>query len=100
MVPDRTSKPHIDDSGDGVDQFRRNISVVVLNYRRLETTLKCLDSLSEAPSELIKEIIVVDNGSDPESVAAKETTSGRRRPGVSSSSSSVTHWSNLAGSNP
>jgi GT2 family glycosyltransferase len=73
MVPDRTSKPHIDDSGDGVDQFRRNISVVVLNYRRLETTLKCLDSLSEAPSELIKEIIVVDNGSDPESVAALES---------------------------
>ena len=57
----------------GLEQFRKNVSVVVLNYQRPVTTLECLDALDEARSELIKEIIVVDNGSDPECVATLQS---------------------------
>ncbi len=56
-----------------LEQFRDNVSVVVLNYRRPETTLQCLDALEEAGSELIREILVVDNGSDPSCVATLQT---------------------------
>jgi len=59
-------------TADRLTRFHRNVSVVVLNYRRLETTLLCLDALAEATSPLIREIIVVDNGSDPSTVAALE----------------------------
>ncbi len=51
------------------DHFRDNVSVVVLNYNQAETTLECLDALERAESELVREIIVVDNGSEPEEVA-------------------------------
>lgn len=46
--------------------FRNNISVVVLNYNRAETTLECLRALERAATPLLREVIVVDNGSRPE----------------------------------
>ncbi len=51
------------------DPFHDNVSVIVLNYNQAETTLECLDALARAESALIRDIIVVDNGSDPEEVA-------------------------------
>jgi GT2 family glycosyltransferase len=52
--------------------FRRNVSVVVLNYNRPETTIECIEALRRAPSPLILETIIVDNGSDTEAVAMLE----------------------------
>ena len=49
--------------------FSRNVSVVVLNYDRVATTLQCLDALEAAASDLVAEVLVVDNGSPPEAVA-------------------------------
>jgi GT2 family glycosyltransferase/glycosyltransferase involved in cell wall biosynthesis len=40
------------------------VSVIVLNYNQAEITIECLDALARARSELIREVIVVDNGSD------------------------------------
>ncbi len=51
------------------DPFHRNVSVVVLNYNQAETTLECLDALARAHSALIREIIVVDNGSSDAELA-------------------------------
>ncbi|HEY6474872.1 MAG TPA: glycosyltransferase family 2 protein, partial [Acidimicrobiales bacterium] len=51
------------------DPFDDNVSVIVLNYNQAATTLECLDALGRANSPLIKEIIVVDNGSNPEELA-------------------------------
>lgn len=51
------------------DPFHDNVSVVVLNYNRAETTLECLDALARAKSSLIREIIVVDNGSSHDELA-------------------------------
>jgi GT2 family glycosyltransferase/glycosyltransferase involved in cell wall biosynthesis len=45
------------------DHFDHNVSVIVLNYNQAQTTLDCLDALEVARSPLIREIIVVDNGS-------------------------------------
>ena len=49
--------------------LHRNISVIVLNYNQADTTVDCLEALHRASSELIREIIVVDNGSADEEVA-------------------------------
>jgi O-antigen biosynthesis protein len=49
--------------------FDHNVSVIVLNYNHAATTLRCLDALQRATSPLIREIIVVDNGSTHEEVA-------------------------------
>ncbi|HEX4126402.1 MAG TPA: glycosyltransferase [Acidimicrobiales bacterium] len=46
-----------------LDPFSDNVSVIVLNYNQATTTVECLDALAAATSELIREIIVVDNGS-------------------------------------
>ena len=51
------------------DTFDHNVSVIVLNYNHADTTLQCLEALRRARSALIREIIVVDNGSDDEEVA-------------------------------
>ena len=51
------------------DPFCNNVSVIVLNYNQAATTVECLDALARARSELIHEIIVVDNGSDPVELA-------------------------------
>jgi GT2 family glycosyltransferase len=51
------------------DPFDDNVSVIVLNYNQAATTLECLDALGRANSPLVKEIIVVDNGSNPEELA-------------------------------
>jgi GT2 family glycosyltransferase len=51
------------------DPFDDNVSVIVLNYNQAATTLECLDALGRADSPLVKEIIVVDNGSNPEELA-------------------------------
>jgi GT2 family glycosyltransferase len=48
------------------DPFFNNVSVIVLNYNQAATTVECLDALARAQSELIREVIVVDNGSDYE----------------------------------
>jgi GT2 family glycosyltransferase/glycosyltransferase involved in cell wall biosynthesis len=45
------------------DPFSNNVSVIVLNYNQAATTVECLDALATAHSGLIREIIVVDNGS-------------------------------------
>ncbi len=49
-----------------VDPFDDNVSVIILNYNQAETTVECLDALERAKSSLVKQIIVVDNGSDHE----------------------------------
>ena len=49
--------------------FDHNVSVIVLNYNHAATTLRCLDALQRATSSLIREIVVVDNGSTHEEVA-------------------------------
>jgi GT2 family glycosyltransferase/glycosyltransferase involved in cell wall biosynthesis len=51
------------------DPFHHNVSVVVLNYNQAETTLECLRALARAQSTLIREVIVVDNGSRDEELA-------------------------------
>ncbi len=51
------------------DSFSHNVSVIVLNYNQANTTLECLDALSAAHSDLIREIIVVDNGSTDEELS-------------------------------
>jgi GT2 family glycosyltransferase/glycosyltransferase involved in cell wall biosynthesis len=51
------------------DPFSNNVSVIVLNYNQAATTVECLTALARARSELIREIIVVDNGSDPEELS-------------------------------
>ena len=51
------------------DPFSNNVSVIVLNYNQAATTVECLDALARARSELIREIVVVDNGSDPVELA-------------------------------
>ena len=51
------------------DPFHQNVSVIVLNYNQAETTLECLDALSRAGSDLLREIIVVDNGSNHRELA-------------------------------
>lgn len=60
--------------------FRQNVSVIVLNFNRAETTLDCLGALCTASSGLIREIIVVDNGSMPiEMARLREGVGGRAR---------------------
>jgi GT2 family glycosyltransferase/glycosyltransferase involved in cell wall biosynthesis len=44
-------------------EFHRNVSVIILNYNQGETTVECLEALRRADSQLISDIIVVDNGS-------------------------------------
>lgn len=51
------------------DPFCNNVSVIVLNYNQAATTVECLDALARARSELIREIILVDNGSAAEELA-------------------------------
>ena len=51
------------------DPFHDNVSVIVLNYNQAETTVECLAALAHAHSELIRDIVVVDNGSRPEELA-------------------------------
>jgi GT2 family glycosyltransferase/glycosyltransferase involved in cell wall biosynthesis len=51
------------------DPFLENVSVIILNFNQAETTLESLDALARAGSPLVREIIVVDNGSTPDEVA-------------------------------
>lgn len=51
------------------DPFHDNVSVIVLNYNQAETTIECLAALARAKGDLIREVIVVDNGSRPEELA-------------------------------
>ncbi len=51
------------------DPFLDNVSVIVLNYNQAETTVECLQALHQAKSALIREIIVVDNGSRPDELS-------------------------------
>jgi GT2 family glycosyltransferase/glycosyltransferase involved in cell wall biosynthesis len=50
-------------------EFHRNITVIVLNYNQAQTTVECLDALHRADSDLIRDIVVVDNGSTEEELA-------------------------------
>ncbi len=59
--------------------FHRNISVIVLNYNQAETTVECLDALRRAESDLIRDIVVVDNGSTEEQVAILREHNRTRR---------------------
>ena len=63
------------------DSFCGNVSVIVLNYNQAETTIECLDALARARSELVREIIVVDNGSDADEleILQQAPCSGRLR---------------------
>ena len=63
------SKPLAGSAPLTAENFDRNVSVIVLNYNQAGTTLQCLDVLNEAASTLVREIIVVDNGSKHEEVA-------------------------------
>ncbi len=51
------------------DPFANNVSVIVLNYNQATTTVECLTALARARTDLIREIVVVDNGSDPGELA-------------------------------
>jgi GT2 family glycosyltransferase/glycosyltransferase involved in cell wall biosynthesis len=51
------------------DPFVNNVSVIVLNYNQATTTVECLTALARAHTDLIREIVVVDNGSDPGELA-------------------------------
>jgi GT2 family glycosyltransferase/glycosyltransferase involved in cell wall biosynthesis len=51
------------------DPFSQNVSVIVLNYNQAATTVECLAALAAAHSDLVREIIVVDNGSTPEEIS-------------------------------
>ena len=51
------------------DPFHANVSVIVLNYNRAAITLECLDALARAGSNLVKDVIVVDNGSGEDELA-------------------------------
>ena len=57
-------------------QFFRNISVIVLNYNQANTTIECIEALERAESDLIREIVVVDNGSTDDEVAILRAHSG------------------------
>ena len=52
-----------------VPDFHQNISIIVLNYNQANTTIECLEALQRASSDLIRDIVVVDNGSTDEEVA-------------------------------
>ena len=47
------------------ESFRRNVSVVIVNYDRLETTIKSVDCVRQSLGDHVREILVVDNGSSP-----------------------------------
>ena len=61
------------------DPFSNNVSVIVLNYNQAATTVECLDALAAAHSELIREIIVVDNGSTHAELAILRERHRRKR---------------------
>ena len=48
---------------------RNNVSVVIVNYDKIDTTIKCVDCVQESTGDYVREIIVVDNGSPAESVS-------------------------------
>jgi len=52
--------------------FRGNISVVILNYDRPDTTAKSVECVQQSNGDFVREIIVVDNGSPEASVDALE----------------------------
>jgi GT2 family glycosyltransferase/glycosyltransferase involved in cell wall biosynthesis len=60
--------------------FHDNVSVVVLNFNRAQTTLQCLDALHRAHSDLVHEVIVVDNGSDDDELAVLRKRQREHRP--------------------
>ena len=46
------------------------MSVVIVNYDKIESTIKSVDCVTQSLGEYVKEIIVVDNGSNIDAVAA------------------------------
>ncbi len=63
---------------DESDPFCDSVSVIILSYNQAETTIQCLEALDRAKSRLIREIIVVDNGSIPEELAVLRGAHRRR----------------------
>lgn len=62
------------------EEFRNNISVVVVNYDRIETTVKCVDCIEHSQGDYVREVIVVDNGSSPAVLAElTELLAGKAR---------------------
>jgi GT2 family glycosyltransferase/glycosyltransferase involved in cell wall biosynthesis len=59
------------------DPFSNNVSVIVLNFNQAATTVECLDALAGARSELIREIILIDNGSSPDELSILRERHGR-----------------------
>lgn len=55
--------------GPSSDPFVDDVSVIVLNWNQAATTVECLDALAHARSALVREVIVVDNGSRAEELA-------------------------------
>lgn len=51
------------------DEFQDNVSVVILNYERVETTVKAVDCVRQSRGDYVREVLVVDNGSSPEVLA-------------------------------
>jgi GT2 family glycosyltransferase/glycosyltransferase involved in cell wall biosynthesis len=60
-------------------EFHRNVTVIVLNYNQAQTTVQCLDALHRADSDLIRDIVVVDNGSTEDEVAILREENRKRR---------------------
>lgn len=57
-----------------------SVSVVIVNYDRVETTIKCVEHVEKSTGGRVLEIIVVDNGSSAEVVSAlTDALEGRAR---------------------
>lgn len=59
-------------------RFVDNVSVVVLTYNKPEMTAQCLQAIRRDPTELLREVVIVDNGSRPENVAPLRALVGER----------------------
>jgi GT2 family glycosyltransferase/glycosyltransferase involved in cell wall biosynthesis len=60
------------------DELSHSVSVVIVNYDKVETTLTCVEHLERSEGDHVKEIIVVDNGSSPDVAAALARDLARR----------------------
>ncbi len=57
-----------------LEDFRRNVSVVIVNYDRLETTVKSVECVQQSLGDYVREVLVIDNGSSPEIVSELEVS--------------------------
>jgi GT2 family glycosyltransferase/glycosyltransferase involved in cell wall biosynthesis len=56
------------------EEFENNVSVVILNYDQLETTIKSVECVRRSLGGYVREVLVVDNGSSADIVSDLEKT--------------------------